>query len=87
MRRTAFLAPLAVALGACGTMTTHQVSVPVPIECRVQQPQRPAMPTDSLGLGVDVDRWVQAAQAELLLREAYEDELQIALLSCLAPDH
>lgn len=43
------------------------------------------MPTESLGLGVDVDRWVQAAQAELLLREGYESELEVALAVCTAP--
>ena len=85
MIRALLLAPLAAALGACGTLTTHQVSVSVPVECRVQQPQRPAWPTDALRPGVDVDRWVQAAQAELLLREGYESELEAALAACTAP--
>lgn len=43
------------------------------------------MPTESLRLGVDVDRWISAAQAELLLREGYEDELRAALGECIAP--
>lgn len=43
------------------------------------------MPTESLRVGVDVDRWVAAAQAELLLREGYEAELVAALGECTEP--
>ncbi|WP_345940343.1 hypothetical protein [Pseudacidovorax intermedius] len=43
------------------------------------------MPTEALSLGVDVDRWVAAAQAELLLREGYEGELRAALAECVEP--
>lgn len=85
MTRALFLIALPAALAACTTLAPHQVSVSVPIECRVQQPRRPAMPTDALRPGVDVERWVQAAQAELVLREGYESELEVALAACTAP--
>ncbi len=82
MTRALLLIVLTAALAACTTPAPHRVSVPVPVECRVQQPERPAMPTDALRQGVDVDRWVQAALAELLLREGYEKQLAAALAAC-----
>ncbi|SIQ99422.1 hypothetical protein [Pseudacidovorax sp. RU35E] len=85
MTRVLFLAPLTAALVACSTAPSTRVSVPLPVECRVQAPPRPVMPTDALRSGVDVDHWVQAAQAELLLREGYESELEAALAACTAP--
>ncbi|WP_234197153.1 hypothetical protein [Pseudacidovorax sp. NFM-22] len=82
MRRTAALGLSAALLAGCVAGAPVRVNVPVPVECRAKEPERPAMPTESLRVGVDVDRWVAAAQAELLLREGYEAELVAALSAC-----
>lgn len=85
MRRTAFLGLSAALLAGCVAGPPVRINVPVPVECRAKEPERPAMPTEALHLGVDVDRWISAAQAELLLREGYEDELRAAFGECTAP--
>ena len=40
------------------------------------------MPTESLSLGVDLDRFAASAMAEIELREGYEGELRVALEKC-----
>lgn len=89
MKRSVHLVLLAVAasVAACGTAPLQTVKVPVPVECRVQTPARPAMPTEALAAGVDLDRFVAASQAEIELREGYEEELRGALELCTAPLH
>lgn len=77
-------APAAALLIGCVAGPTQRVSVPVPVECRVQMPVRPAMPTDSLEPGVEIDRFVASAAAELEIREGYEVELRAALDACTA---
>ncbi|MFL9670407.1 hypothetical protein WIX39_025975 [Variovorax sp. AB1(2024)] len=57
----------------------QSVKVPIPVECRVMRPGRPAMPTAALAPGVDLDRFAAAAMAEIELREGYELELNAAL--------
>lgn len=79
MKLAALLA-LAVLTG-CAT-TSEIVKVPVPVECRVAVPNRPAMPTESLGDHSTLDDIVRAALAELELREGYELELRAALATC-----
>ena len=88
MNRRALLAllmPFAALLGACGFVPLQTINVPVPVECRVATPSRPAMPTESLAPGVDPDRFVAASQAEIELREGYEGELRAALAECIKP--
>ena len=75
----------AVSLTACGAPRLQTLKVPVPVECRVRTPARPAMPTEALASGVDLDRYVAASQAEIELREGYEGELRAALAICTAP--
>ncbi|WP_304306222.1 hypothetical protein [Pseudacidovorax intermedius] len=82
MIRSASLWILAALLAGCAAQPAGRVKLSVPVECRVRVPERPSMPTEALRLGVDVDRWVAAAQAELLLREGYETELGAALSEC-----
>ena len=83
MRRlTPFVLLVAAALAGCGVAPLRRVSVPVPVECRVQKPARPAMPTEALAPGVALDRYVAASQAEIELREGYEGELRAALEQC-----
>jgi hypothetical protein len=76
---------LPVLLAGCGRATLQTVKVPLPVECRVQMPARPAMPTESLRAGVTLDRFAASALAEIELREGYEHELRTALLGCTAP--
>lgn len=76
------IAGLCAALVGCGVAPTRGVKTPIPVECRVQLPARPAMPTESLAPGVDIDRFVSAALAEIELREGYEQELNAALYVC-----
>ncbi|MBB1601288.1 hypothetical protein [Variovorax sp. UMC13] len=82
MKRSALLC--ALLLAGCAS-TSHQVKVPMPIECRVDEPARPAMPSDALTPGVALDRFVAVLTAEIEIREGYEGELLAALRSCTAP--
>lgn len=85
MRRYALLAAvvsLAGSLAACGVAPLQTVKVPVPVECRVEVPARPAMPTEALSPGLDLDRFTVSALAEIELREGYEGELRAALTGC-----
>lgn len=82
MRAAIFVLVLMVA--GCAT-SQQQISVPVPVECRVQTPVRPVMPTERLAPGVDLDSFVAATQAEIEIREGYEVELHEALAICTAP--
>lgn len=84
MMRAAILSLVLLSAG-CTTASQRQISVPVPIECRVQTPVRPGMPTERLVLGVDLDAFVAAAQAEIEIREGYEIELNEALSICTTP--
>jgi len=80
---------LAGLLAGCATtdrVTVQTVKVPVPVECRVHTPARPAMPTEALRSdGAGLDAFVAAAAAEIELREGYEGELVAALAACTAP--
>ena len=76
---------LAGLMSGCGTARSVQVRVPVPVECRVDEPARPVMPTEILRPGVDPDRFAASAMAEIELREGYEGELRAALEQCTAP--
>lgn len=83
--RATVIVALAGGLGACGMAPLQTVKVPVPVECDVQVPARPAMPTEGLSPGVDVDRFSAFAMAEIELREGYEGELRAALTECVKP--
>ena len=88
MRRYALLAALVGLVGsltACGVAPIQTVKVPVPVECNVEVPARPAMPTEALSPGVNLDRFSASALAEIELREGYEEELRTALGQCVAP--
>lgn len=73
---------LCVVLVGCGVASLQPVKTPIPVECRVQRPTRPAMPTEALTPGVNLDRFAAAAMAEIELREGYELELNAALDVC-----
>lgn len=88
MTRAAYaLCALAIALSGCGSAppTVQTVKVAVPVECRVDRPGRPAMPTDSLRPGADLDTAMKSALAEIDVRQAYETKLEAALDVCRRP--
>lgn len=72
-------------LCGCGTPQLHQVKVPIPIECRVDKPERPQMPTELLASDADIAAIVKAALAEIERREGYEIKLEAALATCTKP--
>lgn len=85
MKRYALFAAVVAHAGplvGCGVVPGQTVKVPVPVACRVEMPARPAMPTETLWPGVDLDRFAATALAEIELREGYEDELRAALDGC-----
>ncbi|WP_329604090.1 hypothetical protein [Variovorax paradoxus] len=61
------------------------MKVPIPAECSVEVPARPAMSTEALSPGVDLDRFSASALAEIELREDYEIKLRSALAGCTRP--
>lgn len=75
-----------VTLTGCGTFTTRTTTdKPIPVECREKVPDRPAMPTEAFTAKPALDQWVKAADAEIVVREAYEVQLRIALVTCTTP--
>lgn len=76
------------ALAACAAPQTRveiqRVNVPVPVECREREPDRPAMPTEALAPGVAPYHLLQSALAEIDRREGYEVQLRAALRACTA---
>lgn len=86
MKRYALLVAVVSLVGplaGCGMAPIQTVKVPVPVECTVDMPARPAMPTEMLSPGVDLDRFSASALAEIELREGYEGELRAALAECV----
>jgi uncharacterized lipoprotein YajG len=81
------IAPITIALlaGCAGAPQIQTVKVPVPVECREQEPDRPAMPTEALTQADSLDRKTAAALAEIDLREGYEGKLLAALQGCIKP--
>lgn len=70
------------------TVTTVQVKVEVPVECREKVPERPVMPTEILAAQPtppQLDQWSRAMRVEHPLRQAYEIELRAALVKCTDP--
>lgn len=76
--------PIIGMMAGCGA-TLQTVKVAVPVQCQATEPTRPVMPTDMLLPGTSLDRFAQAAIAEIERREGYEGRLVAALQSCIAP--
>ncbi len=72
-------------LAGCAAKPMQQIKTALPVECRVQTPVRPVMPTERLSPGIDLDPFVATAMAEIEIREGYEGELREALAICTAP--
>lgn len=85
MSRAAAIAVSLGLLGGCATPSAIVTRVPVPVACAEPVPQRPAMPTETLRPGVDIFVFTKNAQAEIVLRDAYEVRLLTALQACRAP--
>lgn len=82
----AVLVALLLILAGCGTSPRLQtVNVAVPVQCTVQVPARPVMPTEQLAPGVTLFDYVKASQAEIERREGYEGQLREALAGCVTP--
>lgn len=85
MRAAAWATILSLLGGCAGFNTSTVTRVPVPVACAEPVPERPAMPTEALRPGVDTFVFVINAQAEILLRDAYEVRLLTALQACRKP--
>jgi hypothetical protein len=81
------IAACALLAGCAGQkhVEIQRVKVPVPVECREREPERPVMPTEALAPGVALFELVRAALAEIDRREGYEVRLRTALLICTTP--
>jgi hypothetical protein len=80
-----FVLVLLGTLAACASSPTIQtVKVAVPTECKETVPERPVMPTEQFTSKPGLDQFVQASQAEIPRREAYEKKLRTALEACTA---
>lgn len=87
-RAAVFVPLLLVALlgaGCAGAPQYTRVNVPVPVECKEDVPDRPAMPTESLAPGVEPWVLLRASLAEIDRREAYEIKMRAALVACTTP--
>ena len=88
MKTTSLLIAACALLAGCAGqkhVEIQRVKVPVPVECREREPERPVMPTEALAPGVALFELVQSALAEIDRREAYEVRLRAALQICIAP--
>lgn len=83
MRAMCLIAACAL-LAGCGQRIVR-VSVPVPVACQEQVPERPVMPTEALQPGVAPFVVLRAALAEIDRREGYEGVMRAALVACTAP--
>ena len=78
------IAACALLTGCAGTKYV-QIKVPVPVECKEQVQERPAMPTEALAPGVAPFVLLRAALAEIDRREGYEQVMRAALVACTSP--
>jgi len=78
--KTAGLAALLLAQGACGGKERPPVTVPVPVPCIKQMPEKPVYPT--VGDGDGLFQRVQKLLAERELRIAYEQRMEATLEAC-----
>ena len=79
-----FLIMAIAAFAGCASIPSVAEKVEVPIECRVQAPTRPAMPSQHLTTADSLDTHIKTIQAEIDVREGYEIELRAALGACIS---
>lgn len=87
MRATVLIAACALMAGCASTnhVEIQRVNVPIPVACQEPVPKRPVMPTEGLASTATLDKFAQAAMAEIERREGYEGELLVALENCRKP--
>ena len=75
---------VAASLVGCGTVEyrTVEVKVPIPVPCAVPAPQAPNFARKQVVPGADIFALAAAYAAELIQREAYEDQLKAAIAGC-----
>ena len=80
LRAALCMAAAAILIAGCAAQTPQRVAVPVP--CKVDMPQRPTMPTESLDTDTSLDDFVAACAAEIERREGYETLLRATIAGC-----
>ena len=73
---------IAALLAGCQTAPRETVRY-IPTACVTSVPARPDMPTERLSSSDQLDKIMQAALAEIDVREAYELDLRAALVGCV----
>lgn len=81
MRLTPICLACILVLAGCDTMP-RRVEVPVPVQCRVKQPDKPVWATEALPPGSGLYEKVRALLAEREQRIAYEVALEAAAKAC-----
>lgn len=78
--KTALVVLLSVLLVGCATSMPETVQVPIPVPCKIQEPEQPQLkfspPYDN------VFDAVRDLLGDRVLMEAYQNELRIALSAC-----
>lgn len=76
---------LVLALAGCASVKPKPpqiVNVAVPVPCKIEPIEKPDMPTDKLKKTDNIYTKVQAAFAEIDIREGYEGQLEAAIKGC-----
>lgn len=79
---TGVFAAIVSLTGCAGTPKVQIAEVPVPVPCKVAQPERPLFAVDGLAIGSDIWEQMKALRAERLQRIGYEAELEAAVRAC-----
>jgi hypothetical protein len=89
MLKSSFSLILVLLLSACATpepgikVVVQKVEVPVATPCKVAAPDLPRYNFDSLTVNDDIFTKDKALLADRLLHLGYENELSVALISCI----
>lgn len=78
----------ALALTGCAGMRhpdTVEVKVPVAVQCKAPQVDKPAFAVDALPLGASIYSQMKALRAERLQRIAFESELEAGIRAMQQP--
>ncbi len=79
----ALLLVAALALAGCKTLP-ERVSVPIPVGCVKERPQRPPLVTDAELAVMSDGQFVLALGRDRVLRQGYEGELEAVVDACAA---
>ena len=73
---------LCLLLTGCATERLVEVRVPMQVACQVAEPERPALPLDSLPIDAPVDVQARHLRAEVDVLTGWADRLVTALQGC-----